>query len=253
MTKNNFNCPYCGGQLHVFSNDDTPAFSPGPQWKPTARFESVANGPNSISQQSFGEWQKMTPVGRLAPKDVWVAFLDSTIVFLAISGPTGVICHLSGVTWLAGPFMGFVFAGLRYLWTMGHTQGLLTIIETWRSDPPEPGRADPGRQAGPVVSVEIREGKKWKFAQFGLDPEKLIPFAGAILEGASMTEREGRKYGITQEELGKFRQELIDRGLAYWNNPGRPQQGITVRHSGLTVLQAIIDSTQQHAAGGYDD
>lgn len=222
-------------------------------WQPVATFQNVSRGPISAEAGpgGYGEWQKVTPVGRLSRSDVTVALLDSTIVFGLVSVPLGLICYMSAIPWLVGPFTGFCLASIRYLYAMANTQGLLTVRESWKAGDPKP--AEPGQAQEQVVTVQIKESKRWQYAYLKIAPEKLAAFAEAILGGAGMTEREAKKYGITQEELNHLRTEFINRGLAYWNDPSRKQQGVTLRHSGYTVLKAILDSTQQHAAGGDDE
>lgn len=251
MTHNNFTCPYCKGQLAIKAMQIIDK-SPSPPWTPLTEYQSVS--PSARPGQAgpgpwpglVGEWQKVTPLGRLSARDVGTTLLDSTIVFGLVSLSLGVICHLSGTTWLVGPCVGLFCSAIRYLYGISHTQGLLTIVETWRSNEatvqPE---TRPGREP---IRVEIKEGKRFQYAYFMADERKLIAFCQALLDGADFTEAEAKKYSITQTELKQFREELINRGLAYWNNPAVHRMGVTLRHSAYTVLEGIIDGTQQQAA-----
>ena len=248
MTHNNFNCPFCNRQLSVGPSGIS-EHTPSPPWTPLTEFQSVSQGAlaGSAGPGLAGEWQKVTPLGRLSARDVGTTLLDSTIVFGLVSAGLGIICHLSGVTWLVGPCVGLFCGALRYLYGISHTQGLLTIVEYWRSNEAKPGQ--PVQQPERVVKVEIKEGKQFRYAFFGIEENKLIAFAEALLDGTKFTEEQARKHGINQAELKTFREELINRGLAYWNNPALPRMGVTLHRSCYRVLQAIIDSKQQQAAG----
>jgi len=240
----NFTCPHCLKQFAITPIDIPEYQTP---WQKTTSFQSVSQGSiNSEPGPTYGQWQKVTPVGKLQPKDIAVAILDSTIVFGLVSAPLGLMCHWSDLPWQIGPFVGLICGTLRYVLGMANTWGLLTVRETWQNQ--EPGQQAADQRQEHLVTVAIKERKRWEYAHLGIEPAKLSTFAEALLSGASFTEREAGKYGINQLDLKHIREEFINRGLAYWNNPGRPQQGITIRHSGYTVLQAIIDSTQQHAA-----
>lgn len=244
----NFTCPHCKAQFNLTPMDDhyhTP-------WQPVATFQNVSQGP--LNQQAgpggYGEWQKITPVGRLSARDVLTSLLDSTIVFTLISGATGLICHYAGLPWLVGPSVGLVVAGVRYIYGMSNTQGLLMIRETWRSEEPTPAGPGQGHQEH-VIKVELRKGKDWEFAFLGIDPELLIPFAEAVLGGVSFAEKQAQKYGIPQKAFNQLKDEFIKRGLARWT--ARPGGGVTLQRSGYTVLKHIIDSKQQQAAGSEDE
>lgn len=247
MTQHNFNCPYCNKQLAVGPSGIS-EHSPNTPWQQLGEFQNLSQGPlpGQAGPGLAGEWQRVTPVGRLVPKDIMTILLDSTIVFGLVSSATGLMFHYAGQTWLMGPFTGLVVAGIRYFALMANTQNLLTIVESWRSA--EPKKSDQPQQPERVVKVEIKEGKRFKYAYLGIDERKLVAFAAALLDGAKFTEDQARKHNITQEELKGLREELINRGLAYWNNPTHPRMGVTLRHSCYTVFQGIIDSKQQQAA-----
>lgn len=252
MTQNHFNCPYCKGQLSLKALDIT-QHSPLTPWTPLGEFQNVSQSPlpGQPGSSLSGEWQKVTPLGRLSARDVGTTLLDSVIVFGLVSAGLGLVCHLSGVTWLVGPSVGLFVGTARYLYGLSHVQGLLTIVEYWRSAEPKPGQ--PASQPERVVKVEIKEGKAFKYAFFGLEESKLIAFSEALLNGAKFTEEQAKKHNINQAELKTFREELINRGLAYWNNPAQPRMGVTLHRSCYRVLQAIIDSKQQQAAADQED
>lgn len=252
MTQNHFTCPYCNGQLGIKTMGIVER-SPSPPWTPLTEFQSVSQSPlpGQAGPGFSGEWQKVTPLGRLSARDVGTTLLDSTIVFTLVSGGLGLICHLAGLPWLVGPSVGLFVGTARYLYGLAHVQGLLTIVEYWRSNEAKP--TQPVSQPERVVKVEIKEGKAFKYAFFGLEESKLIAFSEALLDGAKFTEEQAKKHNISQAELKTFREELINRGLAYWNNAAQPRMGVTLHRSCYRVLQGIIDSKQQQAAAVEED
>lgn len=243
MTKNHFNCPHCNHQIIVSLSDMIPDIAQPAQtaWQPFSAFHSLAQGPNGteVHVDPAGTWQKVTPISRLQPKDVATSLLDAGISFLLVTTGAGLICWYAELPAVAGPVMGLAAAAARYFFGMASARELLRIVETWSSAGRDSSTEKPPEKKQHVVTLEVKEGKAWKFAYLGIDPQKLISFSEAVLAGRAFTEREAAEHGLTQDELKALRTEFLNQNWLVWNHPSRPQQGVSLRIAGQKVLRAI--------------
>ncbi len=247
---NDHRCPYCHNPLEVVIYKASPAL---PQavgnWRRLGSMQHAA--PNSMMQAALAglesEWQKVTPVGKLEPRDILTAGLDAAVSFGLVTVAVGGIClYFDYVLWLA-PAAGLAVSVWRYFDGMSLARGLLETVETLTNrDLDKDGQVGPQRAAPHVVRVELTErrsgGVHQAYMDFGVEPLKLQRLAVDVLAGNSFSERTAAGCGLTQEEFGNLRDQFIERGLARWNHPNRRQQGVSITRGGKAALQAIVDT-----------
>lgn len=238
MAKQHFNCPHCNQQIFISPAEIVPSHTP---WQPVSSFHNTANSPfgTGSAPDLDGTWHKTTPIDRMQPHDVLTQLLDAGAAFLLVTAGSTTLCFFMDWPLLAGPLAGLAVATWRYFDGMATAKSLLQVVESWTGNrDASTGHTDPETKSH-LVSLEVKEGKRWKFAYLGVDPKKLISFSEAVLAGKSFSEKEAAYHGITQQELGQLREEFLKQGWIEWNHPSRPQQGVTVRTSGKMVLRAI--------------
>lgn len=241
MAKNYFNCPHCGQQISITPSNVIPDRSNVP-WQPVSQFQNTSNSPFAAAGESpVGTWQKVTPISRMQPKDIYTSLLDAGAAFLLVTTGAGLICYAGEWPLVAAPGVGLATAIFRYFGGMATAKNLLQVVETWTAerDSSITKPQDPETK-NHLVTLQIKEGKTWKFAYLGIDPKKLISFSKAVLAGGSFAEREAAEHGMTQDELKRFRQEFIDHGLGEWKNSAHPQSGFLLRQNGKAMLRAIV-------------
>jgi hypothetical protein len=226
----------------------------------------------------MGDWERVTPVGRLEPVDVITALLDASVSCLLVtigSGFTIIIVNSYtsyDVEWWVAPGAGLAVALLRYFDGLKLAKSLLQIIESL-SNKDIDGDGHIGEPPPQVVRVELKredsQGARWQFAELRVEPAKLLELAKAIRLGESFAERTATKAGLTQEEFKNLRDIFLDRGWAVWNHPTRKQQGVALTRGGDFIFRQIINNTplpssgvlpamrahgrtQQHAAGEFE-
>jgi hypothetical protein len=145
-----------------------------------------------------------------------------------------------GWQWHFVCFATIAAGGIFFLASLTANRKLLWIVESIvQSD------LDGNEVVGtpPTIRVETRQtdehGHHWQFADLVVDQSKLINFAKDIEAGHSFSERTARRSGITQDELKDLRSEFIRKGWANWNNPKRPQQGVTLSRNGKAIIREI--------------
>lgn len=190
-----------------------------------------------------GDWQKVTPVGRLEPKDITTAIYDSGISFALITLAAGAVVYAAGWPWLVAPAGGLGVAMWRYFGGLRLARSLLEVVESiTQTDLNHDGKVGKTEH---VVKVEIKDRGKWQFATLPGKPAALVSFAQAVIAnqpGVSFSERTAVDAGLTQEQYGDLRDVFIDRGWAVWNHPTRRQAGVTLTVSGKAVLRSIAAS-----------
>jgi hypothetical protein len=243
MAKNNFNCPHCNQQISITPSNNIPPGNYAP-WQPNASFQSTAPGPFAAGGESpVGTWQKVTPISRMQPKDIYTSLLDAGAAFLLVTTGAALICYAGAWPLVTAPGLGLATAIFRYFGGMATAKNLLQVVETWssESDPATGAPTDPETKSH-LITVQVKEGKSWKFAYLGIDPKKLISFSLEVLNGSSFSERTAGSHEITQDEFRALRDEFLKRGWVEWNHPTRPQQGLSLRQNGKAVLRAIAST-----------
>lgn len=241
MAKNYFNCPHCNQQILITPSDDIPQFTP---WQQASSFSSMANSPFATGGESpNGTWQKVTPISRMQPKDIFTSLLDAGAAFALVTTGAGLVCWYADLPVVTGPGAGLAVAIWRYFGGMATAANLLQVVETWSAEQRDASitSADPETKSH-LITLQVKEGKAWKFAYLGIDPEKLISFSKALLAGGSFTERAAADHGIGQEELRQLRGEFITRGWGEWKNSGHPQSGFLLRQNGKAILRGIVST-----------
>lgn len=247
----NTHCPHCGGALLIQAATPGPMHQGGWQQYATLQHAMPAPGliPGSLPTES--EWQKVTPVDRLQPRDVLTAGLDAAVSFSLVTIAAGGVCLYFDLYLWPAPAVGLSVAVWRYFNGLALAKGLLEIVETLvQKDIDRDGHTGPAKAEPHTVRVEIKQEKQWNFIDLGVEPLKLQRLANEILAGHPFTERTAAGCGLTQEEFGHIRDEFINRSLAKWNHPSRRQQGVSLTRGGKAALQAIISAPLPPAAAG---
>ena len=260
-------CPHCGQSLSISPLSPGPGRSGWQQLTTLQHSQQLNNFSTVPMVASAAEWQKVTPVSRLEPKDVVTSVFDAGVSFLLVTvGAAGVCWYFEVDLWIALA-AGFLVALWRYFGGLSLAKSLLEVVETVTQrdidQDGEIGQPEPERH---TVRVEVKsdQGQRWQFADLPGSPGALQSLASEILSGNTFSERTAVKCGFTQEEFSSLRGLFLERGWAEWKHPTRKQQGVKLHWSGKHILRAIcnaplpyspadgqndvLDSTQQHAA-----
>lgn len=269
-------CPHCNRPLTVRLDTAGDAagnidgFEPVPGgWRRRQTLASHSHLNAAIRSAALGEdgplareanYEKVTPVGRLEPRDVATSLLDAAVTF----GFAG--AGLGGLLWyFESPYIfypalasGFASAVFRYYGGIGLAQSLLQTVESvTRRDLNHDGHIGPRPEQSEVrtVRVELKEesgqGARYQFATLGLEPDKLHALAVAINRGDSFSERTASRYGITQDEFRSLRDDFIERGWAQWKHSTRKQQGVELTRGGGFILRTIQEDLSPSPTAGY--
>lgn len=269
-------CPHCGQQLVIATGPSrTGAGLPARTgWQPLGRLESsqrLHNVGAAAPEMPAGDWQKVTPVGRLTTQDVTTSIYDAGVSGGLVTVTVFGVCWYFDWPLVISPVAGIGVVLFRYFGGMLLAKSLLEIVETITqrdidrdgqigSEPPSP----PHR-----VQVEIREAgeaRRWRFEELDIEPVKLYGLALRVVNGDSFAERTAVDAGLTQDEFRRLRDKFLAASLVRWNHPTRKQQGVSLTRGGRAILRAVLDTplpdgdsgqnnvpdrTQQHAAGHY--
>jgi hypothetical protein len=274
-------CPHCQAQLVIM---------PGSQvhggWRQLPVMQQTAAGAFPEPAVTTGDWQRVTPIGRLEPRDITTAIYDAGVSFGLVTIAAGFTVVLLDVydccgdlqahwtrDWWLAPAAGLAVALFRYFDGVGLAKSLLEIVETLVSrDIDGDGQVGQPQPPPQTVRVEMRHndpaGQRWQIADLDLDPAKLRALAAAVVAGQSFAERTASAAGLTQDEFGRLRDKLIAQRWAVWNHPTRRQNGVTLTLSGQSLFRTIAHTplprsdpwpasnghgrTQQHAARDWD-
>ena len=266
-------CPHCGRPVVVRLRAGG---STAGGWRQKRLLSSTAPalpGPGSSAHER--EYEKVTPIGRLEPRDVTTALYDAAVSCGLVTVGVGAVCWLAEAPLIAAPALGsgFVVGCLRYFGGLSLAKSLLEMVESVIDrDIDGDGHVGAPPATAHTVRVEVKEaeGKRYQFAHLGVEPATLHALAVAVLRGGdSFSERTATRAGLTQDEFRNLRDEFVSRGWAAWNHPTRKQQGVSITRGGQFILRAIRDTplpspaapiqaengvhdrTQQHAAGHY--
>ena len=171
----------------------------------------------------------------------------------AITGVLTGLAALAVSAWLKLPYWGigataFTLAALaawlsyrgRWAWVLERMLGV-DINRDGLIGQPEP-------EPEPAQSLRIElvqdEGRRGEFIDLPY-PEKLPLLAGGLLEGRqfSLTAWTGKGQLFSRSEFETLRAELLKRGLATWNNPAAPAQGITLTGAGRAIFRRLADQS----------
>ncbi len=142
-------CPHCSKSLIIFPGGS----SPGPDWRQMAQFESTQGGDGV---PSAGDWQKVTPVGRLNTGDVTTAIYDAFVSCMLVSSGGAVICWYAGWPWSWSLIAGFGTALWRYFGGVHLAKSLLEIVESLSPQAPQ---SEPVPEPLPVPLEVIQKNK----------------------------------------------------------------------------------------------
>ncbi len=125
-------CPHCRKSLIILPGGSS---SPGPGgWRQMAQLQSVAGD----GAPSVGDWQKITPIGRLVPTDVTTSLYDAVVSFCLVSvGGVG-ICFYAGWPWPWALIAGYGWSMWRYFGGVHLAKNLLEIVESLSAPQSEP-------------------------------------------------------------------------------------------------------------------
>lgn len=235
------NCPHCGRTIELSKPTGYQPARLVTSRRHGYRLQSSAAAIAGGQPPAGGDWQKITPVGRLEPKDITTSLYDAGISFgLVTIGALGVVWWQEWPVWMA-PATGFTIGMWRYFGGIKLASGLLEVVETVTgADINGDGNVGDKPAPPPVVKVELRDdGGHWQFADLPGEPDSLQALAQAVTDGDSFAERTATNCGYTQEQWGSLRDVFIDRGWAKWNHPTRRQQGVSLLRGGRMVLKTI--------------
>jgi predicted transcriptional regulator len=118
---------------------------------------STANFQQPGPAATTGDWQRVTPVGRLEPRDITTAIYDAAVSFGLITiGGLGA-CWYYELAWWFAPAAGFTVGLWRYFGGLALAKGLLKIVETITgTENTGDDQADPKPQPqDPPVALEV--------------------------------------------------------------------------------------------------
>jgi len=131
MNKTNATCPHCGQPIIMTA---APAPVRAGRWRANSitMHSSAASlaGSAPPAPTAGGDWQRITPVGRLEPRDITTAIYDAAISFGLIT--IGGVAVAWWLEWpvVIGPASGFSAAMWRYFGGVRLAQGLLEVVES---------------------------------------------------------------------------------------------------------------------------
>lgn len=230
-----FKCPHCGG----------PIIAPG-DWQQPATFQSTANPFSGASFPLSGEWQKVTPVGKLEIMDVATRVLDASLSFGFVSVAVGGLIWLSGGPVWSGAPVGFVVGLIRYYYGIGETEKRLTIVEKWKNEDVKPPQAE---QKKHVFRAELKDaGGNEQWDEWGVkSPTDWQSYAKSLLsETTTFSERSAGKFKIPPDEFNTMRDKFLLHNWAKWRHPNETRLGVEITSKGRAVLKAIITTPLPH-------
>ncbi len=125
-------CPHCGRSITISLSVPHPR---GSHWHTNKTQTLHSNTVNIIPghnqlESTAGDWQKITPISRLEPRDITTALYDAAVSFSLITTGSGVLAWvLDWPIWIA-PAGGFGVALWRYFGGIQLAKGLLEIVES---------------------------------------------------------------------------------------------------------------------------
>ncbi|RLG19513.1 hypothetical protein DRN74_06740 [Candidatus Micrarchaeota archaeon] len=190
------------------------------------------------------------PVERLSTleSDVYVPALQALLLAvvwgLAAVVVAAVVVIISGLAWwfAAAVFVVVVVVVLAWQATAG-VQLRRELL--WRQEVLEGVDLDgDGVVGSPALQVEVKEGNRVRFVDFGVDEERVAQLARGVLAGRPLSEAEwsGRGAPFSLREFRRLRGELIERGLAAWVNERAHSQGVVLTAAGRAVFRRIANS-----------
>lgn len=106
------------------------------------------------------------------------------------------------------------------------------------------GKPDPEPEPAHSLRIDLTQiedgGRTREFIDLP-SPEKLPLLASGLLNGRqfSLTTWTGKGQLFSRAEFETLRAELLRRGLAMWNNPDAPAQGITLTGPGRAIFRRL--------------
>lgn len=189
------------------------------------------------------------PVERLSTleSDVYVPALQALLLAvvwgLAAVVVAAVVVIISGLAWwfAAAVFVVVVVVVLAWQATAG-VQLRRELL--WRQEVLEGVDLDDDGVVGPPMQVEVKEGRRVRFVDFGVEEERVAQLARGVLAGRPLSEGEwsGRGAPFSLREFRRLRGELIERGLAAWVNERAHSQGVVLTAAGRAVFRRIANS-----------
>jgi hypothetical protein len=139
---------------------------------------------------------------------------------------------------------------VSWFWLLRFSQGLVATIEEFFDVD-----LDDDEHIGtpPVLRIEIesRKGntKRENYIDSPVSREVLQQFTGAILKGKSTSEGtwSGKNKPFSRREYRKFRDKLIQDGLAGWKNPKFKRLGFVLTSLGEEAFNQIANGTESPA------
>lgn len=122
-------CPYCHRQLKI-----VPDIASQPVMVQTRQFNNTQLTPWQIPTESVpqgGEWEKVTPVGKMGVDDVLTSIFDAGVSFGLVTAGTAIVVYLADWHWSVAPITGLGVAIWRYFGGISATRSLLYTIESW--------------------------------------------------------------------------------------------------------------------------
>ena len=155
MNKTNATCPHCGQSIIMTAAPLVRRPQQGGRWRAnslTMHSSAASLTEAAPTATAAGDWQRITPVGRLEPRDITTAIYDAAISFGLIT--VGGVAVAWWLEWplAIGPASGFSVAMWRYFGGIRLAQGLLETVESLTNKDinkdghigsPEPARPQP--------------------------------------------------------------------------------------------------------------
>ncbi len=185
-------CPHCNKSLIILPGDfSSPGLGPG--WRQSAQFQSVQGGDGAPSGLP-GDWQKITPIGRLGVADVTTSLYDALVSFCLVSAGSLGVCFWAGWPWSWSLAGGFSVALWRYFGGVHLAKNLLEIVESLSAPQSEP-EPEPVPEPLPIpleVVQKNQAGIIQRMLRFnlpdGVSESQFIFWARGVLQRQDLTQ-----------------------------------------------------------------
>lgn len=185
------NCPYCGRQIRL----ERAAATVGREVLLT-EFQQAVYSPLTAPPvpPGGGDWRRVTPVGRLEPKDVLTAGLDAGVSFGLVTIAGVGVCWVLNWPWALAPASGMAAAIIRYYGGVKLAASLLEIVESvTATDLNHDGKVGAAPSPVPMEVIHKNEaGSVLKMLRFdlpaGVTEAQFRQWAEAVLANGDLTQ-----------------------------------------------------------------
>ena len=251
-------CPHCGRSIVISLNvphQKTSHWHTNKQQTLHSNTVNIVPGHNQ-TEPAAGDWQKITPISRLEPRDITTAIYDASVSFgLITTGGGALVWALDWPLWTA-PAAGFSLALWRYFGGIALAKGLLEIVENISNkdinNDGHIGRPEPTKpQPIPLEVVQKSDtGLFQRMFRFELPENITIELFSTWARGVLMVNDLTQARWVSREKFSRddyttMLAHLAEAGIIRRTGNARNASYVLTRH-GRNALGLFID-TQSHS------